>query len=149
MARCVSNIQVPCDMLTAEQWMLFPNEDDLARTWGIVAKAVAEGTLGTSAKVAAQPSESTSAYPGQAPCRLICVYTKDFSDMQDVRRVLQELVALGLCPSDAGRGSIYYKCDAYTYLGIESRNSYGIKASLYASKDLLAEDKQPRKKTRR
>lgn len=44
------------------------------------------------------------------------------------------------------------KSDAYTYLGIGSGNPWGIRASLYSSKDIFAhlkekEGKSPTKKT--
>jgi len=38
--------------------------------------------------------------------------------------------------SEDGRG-IYYKCDAYTLLEINSGNEYGLAASLYSSKEML------------
>jgi hypothetical protein len=56
--------------------------------------------------------------------------------MDDVRRVLQGLVDLDLVGPDNPRG-IYYKCDAYTYLDINSGNEYGLPASLYSSRELL------------
>ena len=111
--------------------MLFPKADELSRTWRLVAEGVVDGRLGDTAKVATDTSGAGSER------RLICVYTKDFSDKEDVHRVLDELVHLGLCPAE-GNG-IYYKCDAFTYLGIESENPYGIKASLYSSRDVLRE----------
>ena len=33
--------------------------------------------------------------------------------------------------------TIYYKCDAYTYLGINSGNDYKLRASLYSSEEIL------------
>lgn len=110
--------------------MLFPEQDELSRVWRLVAEGVAENRLGTAAKVATAGSN-----PNEAQ-RLICVYTKDFSDVDDVRRVLLELVNMGLLQRDASRG-IYYKCDAYTYLNLNSGNEYGIQASFYSSKDML------------
>ena len=50
-------------------------------------------------------------------------------------RVVKELKRLNLI-SEKG---IYYKCDAYTYLEINSGNEYKLKASMYSSKDLLKE----------
>ena len=110
--------------------MLFPLEDEVARTWRMVCEAVVDGRLGHAAKIATE----ASARDGSSR-RLICIYTEDFSDMGDVKRVLSEVVEMGLCPRQ-GNG-IYYKCDAFTYLGIESNNGYGLKASLYSSRDLL------------
>lgn len=67
--------------------------------------------------------------------RLICVYTYAFDDGQDVRRVLRELVELGLCSS--GARPIYYKADAFTHLDLDSDNEYRIRASLFSSNDFL------------
>jgi hypothetical protein len=72
------------------------------------------------------------------PTRLICVYTKDFTDVEDVRRVLHALIEMGLVAADMPRG-IAYKCDAYTYLDIYAKNEYGLPASIYGSKEMLAE----------
>ncbi|KAI4671848.1 uncharacterized protein J4E78_000345 [Alternaria triticimaculans] len=72
--------------------------------------------------------------------RLICVYTKDFLDADDVLRVLHELETMGLI--NVGR-TIYYKPDAYTYLDLrrETAAEYGLQASLYNSRTLLAANK--------
>lgn len=112
---------------TSGKWMLFPDAEDLPRYWRQVATATAEGRLGPMAKVATyQPGKSVT---------LICIYTYDFSDMVDVRRVLDELVELELCTSCAR--PIYYKCDAYTHLRIENSNVWGLRASLFSSKEVL------------
>ena len=68
---------------------------------------------------------------------IVCIYTKDFRDEDDVLRVLQELEVLGLIRE--GR-SIYYKSDAFTHLDLYSAtaNKYGLQASLYTSQKLLA-----------
>lgn len=120
--------------------MLFPNDDQLTSTWRTVCEGVATDTLGTAAKVGVHDPLQ----PGKP--RLICVYTRDFSDLVDVRRVLDELVDLGLCPRE-GNG-IYYKCDAYTYLGIESNNVFKLRASLYSSREMLKMTKTTVKKTK-
>lgn len=125
---------------TSGKWLLFPTADQVGRYWSLVATATAAGELGHAAKVATDDGS------GNAASRLICVYTEDFSDKGDVRRVLERLAGMGLAGRAAGpmgeeRG-IYYKADAFTYLGIESRNEWGLKASLFFSKDvLLAEAK--------
>ena len=124
---------------TSGKWMLFPMPDDVNRVWSLVATATANGELGHAAKVATDNGSSGNATP-----RLICVYTEDFSDKGDVRRVLGRLVDMGLVkkkgPMGEDRG-IYYKADAFTDLGIDSKNGWGLKASLYSSKDVLAEEK--------
>ncbi|KAI4609952.1 hypothetical protein J4E83_008517 [Alternaria metachromatica] len=72
--------------------------------------------------------------------KAICVYTKDFLDADDVLRVLHELETMGLI--NVGR-TIYYKPDAYTYLDLrrETAAEYGLQASLYNSRTLLAANK--------
>jgi len=108
--------------------MLFPTLDDVPRYWYKVAEATADNRLGIGAKISTGLDDDRKE-------RLICVYTKDFSDMDDIRRVLQTLVDMDLVPED-GRG-LYYKCDAYTHLEINSGNEYGLAASLYSSKEML------------
>lgn len=119
------------------KWMLFPLMDDLDRVWRAVCKGVDSGKLGTTAKIATNGGEVRN--EGEANLRLICVYTKDFSDERDVRRVLDALLEMKLVklPEDDMGHGIYYKCDAYTYLNLGSGNDYKIKASIYSSKEML------------
>lgn len=114
--------------LTCGKWMLFPQPDDLPRVWRLVAEATAEGKLGMTSKVGTFQPESVS------KGTVICVYTYDFSDLEDVGRVLQSLVDQSILRTGA---KVYYKCDAYTYLHINSGNEYRLQASLYSSEDVL------------
>lgn len=116
------------------KWMLFPFLDMVDEIWRKVAKATMEGTLGCAAKVAADD--------GSGSQRPICIYTKDFTDEEDVRRVLKKIQDLQLVKSEQG---IYYKCDAYTYLNIMSGNDFKLKASMYSSKE-ISEDKSAKKR---
>lgn len=110
--------------LTSGKWMLFTMSNDLPRVWCLVAEATAAGKLGPCSKVGTwQPDHVTKA-------TLICVYTKDFSDLTDVKRVLSILNEVNIV------AKIFYKCDAYTHLGIESNNSYKLRASLYSSDEV-------------
>lgn len=118
--------------VTSGKWMLFPKQESLDDSWAKIVQGVVDGKLGTAAKVATAGSERK----GGEAVRLICVYTANFEDLQDVKRVLGGLVKMGLMPVERSR-SIYYKCDAWTHLGIEGSNEFGLKASMYASKDLL------------
>ena len=120
---------------TSGKWMLFPMADDVNRSWSLVATATAAGELGHAAKVATDDGS------GNVTPRLICIYTEDFSDKEDVKRVVGRLVEMGLVNGKGPMGEekgIYYKADAFTHLGIESRNDWGLKASLFSSKDVLA-----------
>lgn len=96
--------------------------------------SVTQDRLGIGAKIATGTDKAED-----DGIRVICVYTKDFTDVEDARRVVRELHDLRLLPKDETR-SIYYKCDAYTHLNIGSGNPYNLAASLYSSKDLLAKN---------
>ncbi|KAL9122076.1 MAG: hypothetical protein Q9187_001360, partial [Circinaria calcarea] len=126
---------------TAGKWMLFPTEEDVNSVWRAVAEGTARGELGTAAKVATDEGK------GDRVPRLICVYTADFGDRVDVRRVLERLLERGLVGGKGDWGLerlVYYKCDAYTHLGINSVNEWGLKASLYSSKEAMAWTKDER-----
>ncbi|KAG8529361.1 uncharacterized protein KY384_005997 [Bacidia gigantensis] len=119
--------------VTAGKWMLFPAPEDVDRIWSLIAHATVEGTLGHAAKVAADDGSGDRS-------RLICSYNEDFADMQAVKRVLQQLDRMGLVkqrgPMGEERG-IYYKTDAFTWLEINSGNQWGLRASMFSSKDVL------------
>ncbi|MCJ1382195.1 hypothetical protein MMC17_005307 [Xylographa soralifera] len=117
------------------KWMLFPTAADVNRVWGVVARATAAGELGGAAKVATEDGQ------GDTAGRLICVYTEDFGDNQDVKRVLLKLRELGLAKRKSEWGQemgISYKPDVFTYLDITGDNQWGLKPSLYQSKEALA-----------
>ena len=119
------------------KWMLFPYPNDVDSVWKKVAQGTLDGRLGCAAKVATDDGDKVRVQ------RLICVYTEDFSDVEDVKRVLKEMKGLGLV-RDAFEGTgnkdvIYYKCDAYTYLDIASANEYKLRASMYNSRDMFKE----------
>ncbi|KAH6890956.1 hypothetical protein B0T10DRAFT_595013 [Thelonectria olida] len=114
----------------AGKWMLFCPPAEVNEVWEIVAKATANNELGIAAKVAPRPIEDDSRKD-----RLICVYTTDFTDRADVGRVLQKLRELRLV--EARGRYIYYKPDVFTYLGISSGNLWGLKASIYSSRDIF------------
>ena len=135
--------------------MLFLNGPILDSTWSLISHATATNELGIGAKVATDHGSAEQA------SRLICIYTADFNDMDDVTRVLRKMVEMGIVHTSR---HIYYKCgasnrfpasillvdlsaqwqvlisaalDAYTHLGLNSGNEYGIQASMFSSKGLL------------
>lgn len=80
--------------------MLFRDSEHVNDTWAVVARATANNELGIGAKVA--PDD------GQNKMRLICVYTKDFTNMEDVSRVVHKMRELGLVENQ-----IWYKCGGF------------------------------------
>ncbi|KAJ6468941.1 hypothetical protein C8R45DRAFT_875799 [Mycena sanguinolenta] len=122
--------------MVAGKWMLFPTVEEANETWALVANATANNRLGIGAKIATAGKEESDR------CRLICVYTRDFTDKEDVQRVLLELVTMGCVPAEKGgsksRGKgIHYKCDAYTHLDVYAGNGYGLRPSIYSSAQML------------
>ncbi|KAI5466495.1 hypothetical protein BGZ63DRAFT_132833 [Mariannaea sp. PMI_226] len=114
----------------AGKWMLFCPPNEVNDVWESVAKATANNELGIAAKVAPKPIEDDFRRD-----RLICIYTSDFANKADVGRVLQRLRELKLV-ENRGR-FIYYKPDVFTYLGISSGNPWGLKSSIYSSRDIF------------
>lgn len=112
------------------KWMLFLSIGRVDAVWKAVVEATVSGELGHAAKVATNLAERS-----RGGLRMI-IYTSKYEDTDDVRRVLEKLVALGLLRND--RRPIYYKADAYTYLRIFADNPYKLKASLFSSKDILS-----------
>lgn len=89
--------------------MLFPSPAQVNTVWAAVARATAEGELGCAAKVSTAPDEASKL--GRA--RLICIYTVDFADMEDLRRILRNLTNMGLV---SGKDDISYKCGEHFLL---------------------------------
>ncbi|MCJ1274055.1 hypothetical protein MMC21_001849 [Puttea exsequens] len=119
------------------KWMLFPSPQEVDRCWRLVAEGTAAGQLGFAAKVATDDGS-------HAHTRLICIYTLDFGGKADVKRVVEKLVEVGLVKRSGAIGegrAIYYKADCYTYLDITGGNEWGLKPSLYSSRDLLGESR--------
>lgn len=121
----------------ASQWLLFVPDEEAPGVWRKICHGVSEGRLGIGAKI------STAAADGKE--RVICVYTKDFNDKDDVGRVVRGLQDMDLVPQNK-RKQLWYKCDAFTYLDIMRDNDYGLRASLYGSDDFAVKT-GARKKT--
>ena len=124
--------------VTSGKWMLFPQPQDVNRVWSLVAQATADGELGHAAKVATDDGSGDRA-------RLICAYNEDYANEAGVRKSLECLVRMGLVegpgPAKTNRG-IYYKADAFTWLDIFSKNEWGLKPSMYSSKEVLQSPKR-------
>ena len=83
------------------KWMLFTEATEVDRVWKAVAQATANDELGIAAKVACRQNTAPTR------TRLICIYTYDFLDKDDIGRVLRQIAELNLGKSSH---SIYYKC---------------------------------------
>jgi len=101
------------------KWLIFVGSHNLSRIWSKVKVAVEEGKLGGLAKTSRRGSPTQS-----SKNRVICVYTYDWKDYQDVRRIREELRKLGIIRKTS------YKTDEDTEQGIY-RTSSSEKISKY------------------
>ncbi len=86
------------------KWLIFEDRRYIDEVWSRIATAVEQGRLGIAAKV------STLKQGKQE--HVICVYTYNFLDRDDVRRIRNIIRELGIIQR------IYYKPDHYTRAGI-------------------------------
>jgi hypothetical protein len=98
------------------KWMVFSKHNTIDSIWSRIAEATHSGKLGPAAKVSPR-NESDS--------HVICVYTRDFTDEGDVRRVRNGLRRLGV------KGVIGYKPDIYTHCAVYRGNAWGIPPTRY------------------
>ena len=90
------------------KWLIFVVPENVNEVWAKIKDAVEEGKLGDSAKVAtAKPNPLA----GKSDAKVICVYTYDWTDEKDVKRIREELRKLGIT------NKIPYKADEDTLRG--------------------------------
>lgn len=87
------------------KWMIFPKVEEVDMVWERIKNKTIVGDLGISAKVAtARPN----ALARDKRVRLICVYTYDCEDKEDVLEVRRKLTQMGF------KQTLYYKPDSMT-----------------------------------
>jgi len=104
--------------LLSGKWMIYSSQENIDEIWKVVSSSVMKNELGIAAKVSSIMQRQES--------YLICVYTKDYFDKEDVDRVRNRLKELGFIQK------LYYKTDMYTYLNIYSGTFPGVRASRYS-----------------
>jgi len=90
------------------KWLLFVKRENVDEVWAMIKKAVEEGKLGDSAKVA---TAKASPLREDAETHVICIYTYDWRDREDVTRIRRQLRKLGVSQK------IPYKTDEDTLAG--------------------------------
>jgi hypothetical protein len=95
--------------IKAGKWLVYRERSNIDKVWKIIAKATINGDLSNSAKVSTKQQGKNR--------HVICVYTDDYLDLDDVNRVRDELDTLGFTER------LCYKPDIYTYLGIYYRTT--------------------------
>ena len=71
------------------KWLVFVYVQDLDKTWAAIREATTRGKLGIQAKSATARDNPLARSYGLA--KIICVYTRDYRDQDDLRRVLAGL----------------------------------------------------------
>src|SRR3989344_7711617 len=88
------------------KWLVFTYTKDLDKTWQIIAKATEKGELGFAAKSATMKHNPNAT---NEDVKVICVYTYDSEDKDDVARIAWKLYKLGVNPR-----VLNYKKDSVT-----------------------------------
>jgi len=104
------------DDVRSGKWLLFVSNDDVDEVWSRIKTATEASRLGSEAKAA------TAANQNSRGKHVICVYTLDWQNQEDVGRVLRELRRMGFA------GRVSYKRDSDTLAGV-----YGSGAATYVS----------------
>jgi hypothetical protein len=75
------------------KWLLFVSIDNIDTVWKKIKLATENGLLGESSKVAtAKPSPLAT----KDNLKVICIYTYDYTDKEDVMRIREELRKIGV-----------------------------------------------------
>lgn len=106
---------------------------EASKVWAEIAQATDDNILGTSARIATSASID---YPDH---RLIAVQTVDFSDHEDVERVLHRLEGMGIVDR-TNPHPIQYQTEAYYYLGIGPNNVHNLPTAFYTSEQFFNEE---------
>jgi hypothetical protein len=99
------------------KWLIFVPADQIDKTWEIVKQATIKGTLGEVSKVATA-LENPNAKDHNI--KVICVYTYDYEDKEDVYAIRNKLFELGFT------NKLVYKSDQAT-----SSGKYGHGSGIY------------------
>jgi hypothetical protein len=102
------------------KWMIFSPLEDHDEAWETIRASTEEDGLGFSAKAATAFKNPRRLSDKE---KLICVYTYDYSDLDDVRRVFSQLRELGFMQQ------LPYKSNEDTRVG-----NYGNGVSLFLSR---------------
>ena len=96
------------DIQFSGKWLIFVNKEEIDSVWSQIKEATENGKLGGSSKVATAKENPNATSPNQ---KVICVYTYNWEDEIDVRKIREELRKLGITQK------IPYKADKDTLEG--------------------------------
>lgn len=96
------------------KWLIFKDREYIDHYWALICNAMAQGKLGTTAKV-------STAKDGEK--HVICVYIENFLDSTHAMLVRDQLRELGISQT------LSFKPDIYTICGIYAKNPWKMKAT--------------------
>lgn len=88
------------------KWLVYRHREKIDDAWLTIARATFDRTLGRGAKVSTREKDNKR--------HVICVYTSNYLDLEDVKRVRGLLRNMGFAEQ------LCYKPDIYTYLNVYS-----------------------------
>jgi hypothetical protein len=103
----------PSSTPSCGKWLLFVHVSEIDAAWEKVKKATEDGLLGETSKVSTARPNPTARYPDK---NVICVYTYDSDDYEDVSKIRETLRQLGFVDK------ISYKTDFATLQGKYEKN---------------------------
>ena len=103
----------PASTANCGKWLIFIRRSEIDAWWTKIRAATEQGRFGNSAKVSTLKSKPNVSDPNE---HVICVYTYDWTDEKDVRRVRRALGELGV------DWKISYKTDQDTNAGLYAAN---------------------------
>lgn len=92
----------PKEERSGGKWLLFDSIDIVDQYWKMIKIATIDGVLGPSSKVSTSKANPNSV---DNSTRVICIFTEDFNDRSDVRRVEMAIRSLGI------KNRLVYKLD--------------------------------------
>ena len=111
------------DASATGKWLVFVPAGRIDWWWEQIRLATEQGRLGISARISAKAATARVSELAVSPrMKLICVYTRNWQDRDDVRRVLRQLRDLGVS------WRLSYKTDEATLSGV-----YGTGSAAYVS----------------
>lgn len=90
------------------KWLVFVPIEKIDAVWEAIKLATEQGLMGNTSKVSTAPQKPNFKETGR---RVICVYTYDSDDAEDVRRIREELRKLGFV------SKLSYKTDQDSWAG--------------------------------
>lgn len=90
------------------KWLVFADINEIDKTWKIIKQATEKGLLGIGAKAATAKSNPNASSDNE---KVICIYTYNWQDIDDVYRVEKSLRSIGI------EKTLYYKTNQATVEG--------------------------------